>query len=74
MAENNAENRIDINNRVVDSDIDRSKLGQKLGFALSVLFILAACFSVYMNSPWAASILGVGGFSSIISIFVLGKK
>jgi uncharacterized membrane protein len=74
MAEDNAKNRHEINHKIVDADIKRSKLGQILGFILSILFIGAAIVCSYLNQPFPASILGVGGFSSIISIFVLGKK
>jgi len=74
MAEQNANTRLSLDNKIVESDIKRSKKGQYLGFILSVLFIGAAILCAYLNQPFPASVLGVGGFSSIISIFVLGKK
>ncbi len=74
MAEQNAKSRIDLNNRIVEADISRSNKGQILGFILSVIFIGAAILCSYLKQPFPASILGVGGFSSIISIFVLGKQ
>jgi len=74
MAEENATNRHTLNERIVDSDIMRSNRGQILGFILSVLFIGAAIVGIYLKQPIPASVLGIGGFSSIVSIFVLGKK
>lgn len=74
MAEDNARNRHEINHKIVDADIKRSNKGQVLGFILSILFIGAAIVCSYFNQPFPASILGIGGFSSIISIFVLGRK
>jgi len=74
MAEDNAKNRHEINHKIVDADIKRSSKGQIFGFVLSILFIGAAIICAYLKQPFPASILGVGGFSSIISIFVLGKK
>ena len=74
MAEDNADDRSEINTKIVNSDIKRSGLGQILGFILSILFIGASIACAYLNQPFPASVLGIGGFSSIISIFVLGKK
>ncbi|MEX0813026.1 MAG: DUF2335 domain-containing protein [Chitinophagales bacterium] len=74
MAEENAQDRKKINTKIVDADIKRSLTGQILGFILSILFIGAAIVCAYFDQPFPASVLGVGGFSSIISIFVLGKK
>ena len=74
MAEQNAENRLSLNNKIVESDILRSNRGQVLGFVLSIFFIVAAIGCAYLNQPFPATILGVGGFSSIVSIFVLGRK
>lgn len=74
MAEENAKNRIELNKNIVKADIFRSNRGQFLGFILSVIFIGAAILCAYLKQPFPASILGVGGFSSIISIFVLGRK
>lgn len=74
MAEMNASNRHLINHKIVDADNKRSGRGQVLGFILSIVFIGAAIWCAFLNQPFPASILGVGGFSSIISIFVLGKK
>lgn len=74
MAEENAKDRRRINQQIIDADIGRSSKGQTLGFILSVLFIIAAVACSYLDQPIPASFLGVGGFSSIVSIFVLGKK
>lgn len=74
MAEQNANNRLNLDNKIVEADIKRSNKGQYLGFILSVLFIGAAILCAYLDQPFPASVLGIGGFSSIISIFVLGRK
>jgi len=74
LAEKNAEHRKEMNSKIVNADIKRSLIGQILGFILSIFFIGAAIYCAYLNQPFPASVLGVGGFSSIISIFVLGRK
>lgn len=74
MAEENANDRRRINQQIIDADIGSSSKGQTLGFILSVLFIIAAVICSFVDQPIPASFLGVGGFSSIVSIFVLGKK
>jgi len=74
MAEENANSRRALNNKIVEADIKRANRGQILGFILSLVFIGAAILCAYLDQPFPASILGIGGFSSIISIFVLGKK
>ena len=74
MAEGYAKNRVELNKKEVEADIKRSNRGQALGFILSVLFIAGAVLCAFFKQPWPASIIGLTGFSSIISIFVLGKR
>lgn len=74
MAEKNAENRICMEKDLIESDVKRSDRGQMLGFILSALFICSSVLCAYFKQPFTATVLGVGGFSSIISIFVLGKR
>lgn len=74
MSEANANSRLTINDKIVTSDIKRSNRGQVLGFVLSIIGIGAAVFCAYLKQPLPASLLGVGGLSTIISIFVLNRK
>lgn len=74
MAEDNADHRHKINMMMAEADIKRSARGQILGFFLSLAFIIAALVCVWLKQPWPAGFLGVGGFSSIISLFVIGKR
>lgn len=74
MAEYSAKKRIETNIKIVDHDIKRANRGLILGFALSIVFIGAAILCAYFKQPFPAIVLGIGGFSSIVSLFVTGRK
>jgi uncharacterized membrane protein len=74
LAENNANTRLGVNKENSAADNRRADRGQLLGFVLSLVFVASAVICAYLDQPIPASFLGVGGFSSIVSIFVLGKK
>jgi len=74
MAEKNQQSRFGYNDDIIAADIKRSRNGQWMGFVLSILFIGAAILGMYWNAPIPSAVLGVGGFSQIISLFVVGRR
>ena len=74
MAERQSDHRIGLEKRVIDRQLQDSRLGQYLGFAVALLF-LAAAYSLGMNNhEWLAGTLGGSTMVSLVAVFVIGKK
>ncbi len=74
MAEAQFEHRTDLEKKVINSDISRSKWGQILGFIIAIAgLIVAALISIY-GSQLAGGIIGVGTLASLVGVFMYGSK
>jgi uncharacterized membrane protein len=74
MAEEQSAHRKELEKRVIESDISRSKWGQILGFAIAIVgLIVSALVAIYGNAI-AGSIIGVGTLASLVGVFMYGSK
>ena len=74
MAEGQFAHRTELEKKVIDSDIARSKLGQILGFIIAIVgLICSVIISIYGNQI-AGAILGVGTLASLVGVFMYGSK
>lgn len=74
MAEAQSAHRRELERKVVESDISRSKWGQILGFIIAVLgLIVAGAIAIFGNAV-AGSIIGVGTLASLVGVFMYGSK
>ena len=74
MAEEQSLHRRGLEKKVIDSDIQRSKWGQILGFVIAIIgLIVSALIAIYGNAI-AGGILGVGTLASLVSVFMYGSK
>ena len=74
MAEEQSLHRRGLEQKVIDSDIARSKWGQILGFLIAIIgLIVAAIVAVYGNAI-AGGIIGVGTLASLVGVFMYGSK
>ncbi len=74
MAEDQSRHRRDLENKVIESDIKRSILGQRLGFIISMTgLIISALVAIYGN-PIAGTIIGVGTIASLVGVFMYGTS
>lgn len=74
MAEDQSIHRKDLERKVIESDIARSKLGQVLGFFIAIIGLgISAVISIYGNAI-AGGIIGVGTLASLVGVFMYGAK
>lgn len=74
MAEEQSEHRKELEKKVIDSDIARSKWGQVLGFIIAIAGLgVSAIIGVYGNAI-AGGIIGVGTLASLVGVFMYGSK
>jgi uncharacterized membrane protein len=74
MAEEQAAHRKDLERKLVESDIERSKWGQALGFLIAIAGLAASAAIAIYGSAVAGSILGVGTLASLVGVFMYGVK
>ncbi|HAS84835.1 MAG TPA: hypothetical protein DCS23_02030 [Candidatus Yonathbacteria bacterium] len=73
MAEDQSAHRKDLEQKVISSDIARSKWGQILGFVIAVAgLVVSAIISIYGNAI-AGGIIGVGTLASLVGVFMYGS-
>lgn len=73
MAEEQSAHRKDLEQKVINSDIARSKWGQILGFVIAIMGLtVSALVSVYGNAI-TGGIIGVGTLASLVGVFMYGS-
>jgi len=74
MAEAQSEHRKDLEKKVIESDISRSKWGQILGFIISITGLIVSGFiSIYGNAI-VGGIVSVSMLASLVGVFMYGSK
>jgi uncharacterized membrane protein len=73
QAENQTSHRIEIENKVIDSDIFNSKLGLIFGFVIGLVGLLGGFYMVYLGKDIGWLFSG-GTLVGLVSIFVYGRK
>lgn len=74
MAEEQSLHRKDLEKKVIESDIARSKWGQILGFIIAIIGLaVSAIVAVYGNAI-AGGIIGIGTLASLVGVFMYGTK
>lgn len=72
MAEEQSAHRKDLEKRVIESDIARSKWGQVLGFVIAIAGLAASALIAIYGNAIAGSIIGVGTLASLVGVFMYG--
>ena len=74
MAEGQFAHRTELEKKVINSDIARSRLGQILGFTIAIVgLVCSVVISMYGNQI-AGAVLGVGTLASLVSVFMYGSR
>ena len=60
--------------KVIDSDIARSKWGQIGGFVIAVLGLFVSCVVAIYGNAIAGTIIGVGTLSALVGVFMYGSR
>ncbi len=74
MAENQSAHRIDIEKKVIGSDIRNSHRGQIFGFIIAITGIISSLILIIRGYTTGGSILGGGTVVSLAAIFVYGAR
>ena len=72
MAEEQSTHRKDLEKKVIESDIARSKWGQVLGFAIAIAGLATSTLIAIYGSAIAGGIIGVGTLASLVGVFMYG--
>lgn len=74
MAEGQFAHRTELEKKVINSDIARSKYGQVLGFIIAIVgLFVSATVSIYGNAI-TGGIIGVGTLASLVGVFMYGFR
>jgi len=74
MAEDQSIHRKELEKKVIDSDIARSKWGQILGFVIAIAGLAVSAIIVVYGNAIAGGIIGVGTLASLVGVFMYGSK
>jgi uncharacterized membrane protein len=74
MAEAQSEHRKDLEKKVIESDISRSKWGQILGFIISIVGLISATIVSIYGNQIAGGLIGIGTLASLVGVFMYGSK
>jgi uncharacterized membrane protein len=73
-AEQQTQHRIDLEKKVVDAEIKRSKSGLLAGFALSLIMVALGSWLVYLGHDWAGGTIAVSTITGLAGVFVYGTS
>ncbi len=74
MAEEQSAHRKELERKVIESDISRSKWGQILGFIIAVVGLAVSAFIAIYGNAYAGGVIGVGTLVSLVGVFMYGAK
>ena len=74
MAEDQSTHRRELEKKVIDSDITRSKWGQILGFIIAISGLVVSAIVAVYGSALAGGIIGVGTLASLVGVFMYGSR
>ncbi len=74
MAEEEANHRRKMEDKMVDSSCGDSRLGLWLGFWVSLAALGLSGFIAYFSSPTAGSLLALASITSLVGVFVYGSR
>ena len=74
MAEGQFAHRTELERKVIDSDISRSKWGQILGFLIAVIGLGVSLVAILYGKQWAGSIIGGATLASLVGVFMYGSR
>ena len=74
MAENQSAHRIEIEKKVINSDIVNSKRGQIFGFVVAIFGLLSSFVLVLKGYQVVGTLLGGATLVSLVGVFVYGSE
>jgi len=74
MAEDQFHHRTELEKKVIDSDIQRSKRGQVLGFVIAIIGLAVSLTTILFGKQWVGGIIGGMTLVSLVGVFVYGSE
>ena len=74
MAESQTQHRINIESKIINSDIDKEKMGMIFSFILGLVIILSGVIIIWLGYKIEGLISLIFGISSLIGVFIYGKN
>lgn len=74
MAEQQSAHRIELESKVIDSDIANSKRGLNYGFILGLIVTISGAVLIYSGKTLIGSVMSGGTIVSLTGTFVLGSQ
>ena len=74
MAETQTNHRIELEKKVIESDIRNSSLGMFLGFALALFCIVWGCYLIMLGHDTAGAAVATTTVVALVSVFVYGSE
>jgi uncharacterized membrane protein len=74
MAEKQEDHRIEIESKVIESNIRNEKLGVISGLVIGLAGLSCATICALYGHDWVAGIIGGSTLVSLVSVFVIGKS
>lgn len=74
LTENNARNRIEINNKKLEIESRNSLLGLIFGFTITLSFLVGSVYLIAGGQQIAGTVIGTLDLVSLVSVFVIGTK
>lgn len=74
MAEKQQGNRLEMQNKILKSDIINEKLGLLFGFLIALSAIGGGVYCAHIGQTWAAVAIGGGGVAGLVAAFVQGTR
>ena len=74
MAEDQHDHRIEIETRVIESNISAQKLGTILGFVVAMTAIIGGSLLVYSGKETSGLTAIITALAGLVGVFVYGKR
>ncbi len=74
LAEEQSKHRQTLERKVIDQDVRNSLLGIISALIVSLGFIIASAYTTVKGHPFVGSLIGVGGLSGLVSVFIYGSR
>lgn len=74
MAESQSQHRMGMEDRALTANLVRAGRGQWFGFIISMVALAIGAYGLYNGHEIGGGIIGGGGLTALVSLFVIGKR
>lgn len=74
MAEKQLDHRMNLENKVVSSQMLQSNIGQFLAFFIGIAALTASTICIIKGHEWSGSLIGIGGLTGLVTAFIKGRS